>query len=225
MTLGQRLEQVLGHVFSCPELLLQALTHRSHSSLHNERLEFLGDSVLNCVIASQLFGRFPNQKEGELSRMRASLVRQEALAEIAARLDIGNQLRLGEGELKSGGFRRPSILADALEAVFGAIYLDAGFDAASAVILALYRERLDQIDPEEAGKDPKTALQEWLQARRMPIPQYQLLATHGDAHAQAFDVSCLIPSLGLEVKGSGCSRRHAEQDAAKSALEQVQQRK
>ena len=221
MSLTRRLEQALGYVFSRPELLVQALTHRSHSSPHNERLEFLGDSVLNCVIASRLYEKFSDQKEGELSRMRASLVRQESLAEIAVRLDMGNQLRLGEGELKSGGFRRPSILADALEAVFGAIYLDAGFIAADDVIVRLYRERLEQIDPHESGKDPKTALQEWLQARRMPIPQYQLLATHGDAHAQAFEVACLIPGLGLEIKGSGCSRRQAEQQAAQAALAKV----
>jgi ribonuclease-3 len=206
-------------------LLRQALTHRSHSSPHNERLEFLGDSVLNCVIAALLYESFTQLKEGELSRLRASLVRQETLAEIALQLDLGNLLQLGEGELKSGGFRRPSILADALEAVFGAIYLDAGFAVAQQVIAALYRERIAQIDPQDAGKDPKTALQEWLQARRLPIPQYTLLATHGDAHAQAFDVACVIASLGLEVKGSGSSRRNAEQQAAQAALSQVQQRK
>lgn len=225
MSLIARLEKTLGYAFSQPDLLRQALTHRSHSSPHNERLEFLGDSVLNCVVATQLYETFSTLREGELSRLRASLVRQETLAEIAAQLDLGNLLRLGEGELKSGGFRRPSILADALEAVFGAIYLDAGFAAVHQVIAGLYRERIEQIDPRDAGKDPKTALQEWLQARRLPIPHYQLLATHGDAHAQNFDVACVIPSLGLEAKGCGSSRRNAEQQAAQAALTQVQQRK
>lgn len=225
MSLNRRLEQVLGHGFARPKLLLQALTHRSHSSPHNERLEFLGDSVLNCVIATQLYDKFASLKEGELSRLRASLVRQETLAEIAVQLSLGDQLLLGEGELKSGGFRRPSILADALEAIFGAVYLDAGFSAAEAVIVGLYRDRLAQINPKETNKDPKTALQEWLQARRMPIPQYQLLATHGNAHDQAFDVACLIPALGLEVHGSGGSRRIAEQQAAQAALTRVQQEK
>lgn len=216
-----RLEKKLGYSFSQPELLRQALTHRSHSSPHNERLEFLGDSVLNCTVATLLFQRFPVLKEGELSRLRASLVRQESLAEIAAALGIGDMLRLGEGELKSGGFRRPSILADALEAIFGAIYLDAGFDAAQHAIAALYRQRIEQIDPHEAGKDAKTALQEWLQARRLPVPQYVLLATHGDAHAQEFEVSCVVPSLDIEVTGCGTSRRGAEQQAAEAALKKL----
>jgi ribonuclease-3 len=219
--LSGRLENKLGYRFSRPELLRQALTHRSHSSPHNERLEFLGDSVLNCSVATLLFQRFPALKEGELSRLRASLVRQESLAEIAAGLGIGDALLLGEGELKSGGFRRPSILADALEAIFGAIYLDAGFEAAQDAIAALYRERIMQIDPHDAGKDAKTALQEWLQARRLPVPQYVLLATRGDAHAQEFEVSCSVPSIDLEVRGSGTSRRAAEQQAAEAVLRKL----
>lgn len=213
-----RLERALGYCFTQPELLRQALTHRSHSSPHNERLEYLGDSVLNCAVATLLFQHFPGLKEGELSRLRANLVRQEALAEISAALDLGDALRLGEGELKSGGFRRPSILADALEAIFGAIYLDAGFDAARATIEQLYRSRIQQIDPRNTGKDAKTALQEWLQGRRLPLPHYALLETHGDAHAQEFIVNCSIPAIDLQVTGRGGSRRAAEQEAAQSAL-------
>lgn len=216
-----RLEKALGYAFTQPELLRQALTHRSHSSPHNERLEFLGDSVLNCVVATLLYQRFQALKEGELSRLRASLVRQESLAEIAASLALGEVLRLGEGELKSGGFRRPSILADALEAIFGAIYLDGGFVAVQQVIGALYQTRLEQIDPRAAGKDPKTALQELLQGRRLPVPHYTLLATRGEAHAQEFDVACEVAAIGLTVRGSGNSRRGAEQQAAQAALEQL----
>lgn len=218
---AERLEKALGHAFARTELLTQALTHRSHSSPHNERLEFLGDSVLSCCVASLLYQHFPNLNEGELSRLRASLVRQESLAEIAAGLRLGDVLRLGEGELKSGGFRRPSILADALEAVFGAIYLDAGFDVASRVIAALYRERIARIDPRADAKDAKTALQEWLQGRRLPVPHYALLATRGEAHAQEFEVSCSIPSLNLVFAGRGPSRRAAEQLAARAALDHL----
>lgn len=216
--MSARFVEALGHHFAKPELLRQALTHRSHSSGHNERLEFLGDSVLNCAVAKLLFDKFPALKEGELSRLRASLVRQETLAEIATTLGLGDVLRLGEGELKSGGFRRPSILADALEAIFGAICLDAGFDAALATIERLYRERIERLDPHSAGKDAKTALQEWLQGRRLPLPQYQLMETHGDAHAQEFVVTCNIPALDLKVTGRGPSRRAAEQEAAQMAL-------
>lgn len=221
MSSTARLEKALGHIFRQPELLRQALTHRSHSSPHNERLEFLGDSVLNCAVATLLYRRFPVLREGDLSRMRASLVRQETLAEIAAKLDLGDLLRLGEGELKSGGFRRPSILADALEAVLGAAYLDAGFEAAQNIISALYLPRIEQIDPTDAGKDAKTALQEFLQARHLPVPQYNLLATRGDAHAQEFEVSCMVPAMNLEVTGCGISRRGAEQQAAQTALERL----
>lgn len=218
-----RLEKALGYRFRQPELLRQALTHRSHSSPHNERLEFLGDSVLNCAVASALYQRFASLKEGELSRMRANLVRQESLAEIAAGLGLGDHLRLGEGELKSGGFRRPSILADTLEAIFGAIYLDAGFEAARDVINALCRSRIEQIDPRDTGKDAKTVLQEWLQGRKLPLPQYSLLATHGDAHAQEFEVHCTLPALDIQATGRGSSRRIAEQDAARLALIQLKQ--
>lgn len=219
MSFCARLERALGYSFQQQELLRQALTHRSHSSPHNERLEFLGDSVLNCTVATLLYQRFPSVKEGDLSRLRASLVRQETLAEIGEKLSVGDVLRLGEGELKSGGFRRPSIIADALEALFGAIYLDAGFDAAQRVIGDLYHSRLEELDPRKAGKDAKTSLQEYLQARRLPVPIYTLKATHGDAHAQQFSISCAVPDLQIETQGHGPSRRAAEQQAAQVMLD------
>ena len=221
--MSSRLEQALGYRFTQPELLRQALTHRSHSSPHNERLEYLGDSVLNCTVATLLFLQFPSLKEGELSRLRANLVRQEALADIAAQLGLGDALRLGEGELKSGGFRRPSILADTLEAIFGAIYLDTGFDAAHRTIEQLYRSRIEAIDPRNTGKDAKTSLQEWLQGRRLPLPHYELAETHGEAHAQEFVVQCSIPAIDLQVTGRGGSRRAAEQEAAQSAIAKLTQ--
>jgi ribonuclease-3 len=217
----QRLQAALGHAFGKPELLRQALTHRSFGAPNNERLEFLGDSVLNCVIAGALHDKFSALKEGELSRLRASLVRQETLAEIARSLNLGDLLQLGEGELKSGGARRPSILADALEAIFGAIYVDAGFDAARIVIEHLYQPAMARIDPNDSGKDPKTALQEVLQGRHLPLPRYSLLTTRGEAHAQEFEMECLIPELGIRSTGSGGSRRIAEQQAAQRALAEI----
>jgi len=217
----QRLQAELGHAFGRPELLRQALTHRSFGAPNNERLEFLGDSVLNCVIAGALHNKFSALKEGELSRLRASLVRQETLADIARSLNLGDLLQLGEGELKSGGARRPSILADALEAIFGAIHVDAGFDAARGVIEHLYQPAMARIDPNDSGKDPKTALQEVLQGRHLPLPRYALLATHGEAHAQEFEMECLIPELGIRSTGSGGSRRIAEQQAAQRALAEI----
>lgn len=217
----QRLEAALGHGFGRPELLRQALTHRSFGSPHNERLEFLGDSVLNCAIAGALYKSFATLKEGELSRLRASLVRQETLADIARSLGLGEMLQLGEGELKSGGAQRPSILADALEAIFGAVHIDAGFDAARMVIEHLYQPAMARLDPSDAGKDPKTALQEILQGRHLPLPRYALLAARGEAHAQEFDIECLIPELGVRTTGSGGSRRIAEQQAAQSALAEI----
>lgn len=218
---AQRLQAALGHAFGKPELLRQALTHRSFGAPNNERLEFLGDSVLNCVIAGALHSKFAALKEGELSRLRASLVRQETLADIARSLNLGDLLQLGEGELKSGGARRPSILADALEAIFGAIYVDAGFDVARSVIEHLYQPVMDRIDPNDSGKDPKTALQEVLQGRHLPLPRYSLLATRGEAHAQEFEMECLIPELGIRSTGSGGSRRIAEQQAAQRALAEI----
>jgi ribonuclease-3 len=215
------LQRTLGYSFAHTPLLQQALTHRSHSAGHNERIEFLGDSVLNCCIAHELYQRFGELKEGELSRLRANLVRQETLAELAQRLELGIYLRLGEGEMKSGGFRRPSILADGLEAVFGAVFLDGGFDAAEVVIRGLYASLLDHLDPQSLGKDPKTLLQELLQARKIPLPQYAVVATQGAAHHQLFQVECQIPQLAIRTSGFGASRRLAEQEAAQLALAQM----
>ena len=216
------LENRLGHTFKNAALLQQALTHRSHSSLHNERLEFLGDSILNCVVASLLFDRYTKIDEGDLSRVRANLVKQQTLYEIAQRLELSQFLRLGEGELKSGGFRRPSILADTLEALFGAIFLDAGFDVARDAIRALYIPILDTVDPRTLGKDAKTLLQEFLQGKKIALPQYNVVATHGAAHNQEFEIECLVPKLDIQVFGTGGSRRAGEQAAAKLALEAVQ---
>ncbi len=221
--MSTRLEQALGHAFSDSSLLLMALTHRSHSSPHNERLEFLGDAILSGVIARQLFDRFPDVPEGDLSRLRANLVRQDSLHQLALSLSLGECLRLGEGELKSGGVQRPSILADALEALFGAIWLDAGFDIASAVIVRLYGDMLAAIVPGQPIKDAKTRLQEYLQGRRLPLPKYSLAGTAGEAHAQQFKMSCAIESLLVNTEGSGASRRAAEQMAAERALERLQQ--
>lgn len=217
------LQNRLGHTFKDATLLQQALTHRSHSTLHNERLEFLGDSILNCVVASLLFDRYSKIDEGDLSRVRANLVKQQSLYEIAQRLELSQFLRLGEGELKSGGFRRPSILADTLEALFGAIFLDAGFDVARDAIRSLYIPILDTVDPKTLGKDAKTLLQEYLQGKKIALPQYNVVATHGAAHNQEFEIECLVPKLDIQVFGTGGSRRAGEQAAAKLALEAVQQ--
>jgi len=217
------LQQKLGYYFKNPALLEQALTHRSYGQPNNERLEFLGDSIINCVTAIALYKRFEQLKEGELSRVRASLVRQEGLHRVALALDLGDQLRLGEGELKSGGFRRPSILADALEAVFAAVYLDGGFDAAKAVIDKLYASMIEEVDPELALKDPKTALQEWLQARKQPLPNYTTVQVHGEAHAQEFEVHCEVEGYKLKTVGRGTSRRAAEQQSAERALDRLRQ--
>jgi ribonuclease-3 len=209
------LQQRLGHRFSDAALLERALTHRSHSGTHNERLEFLGDAILGCVIAILLFDRLGTRPEGELTRLRAALVRETTLAEIAQSLQLGDLLLLGEGELKSGGFRRPSILADAMEAVLGAVFLDAGFDATRAVIAGLYAGRLAAaLEGASAPKDAKTALQEWLQGRRMKLPQYTVLDTLGEAHEQTFVVRCDAPEMGASETGVGPSRRAAEQEAA-----------
>lgn len=216
-----RLSDSLGYSFQSEGLLRQAVTHRSHSAQHNERLEFLGDAVLNCTIARALYDAFPKLPEGTLSRMRANLVRQETLAEIAQRLKLGEYLLLGEGELKSGGFRRPSILADTLESIFGAVFLDAGFEAAQAVVRRLFDPVIAGIDPNVSGKDAKTQLQEWLQGRRHPLPDYQLAGTRGEAHDQIFVVACRIPALGITTEGQGRSRRAAEQEAALAVLKQV----
>ena len=213
------LENRLDHHFGDAGLLEQALTHRSHGARHNERLEFLGDSVLNFVVAAMLFERFSKIDEGDLSRLRANLVKQASLADIAQRLELSQYLRLGEGELKSGGFRRPSILADTVEALFGAVFLDAGFDAARRVIVRQYQPVLASVDPKTLGKDAKTLLQEFLQGRKLALPLYTVVATHGAAHSQQFEVECAIPALEIKVTAPGASRRAAEQSAAKLALE------
>ena len=213
--------RALGHAFQRPELLQQALTHRSFGATHNERLEFIGDAVLNCAIAATLFRRFPHMPEGELSRLRSSLVNKDTLFRLAKALDLGRSVRLGEGELRSGGATRPSILADALEAVFGAVYIDSGFDAASAAVEHVYAADLAGLDPAGPAKDPKTRLQEWLQARRLPVPEYGIVAVTGEAHLQSFAVECRIPALGITALGSGSSRRAAEQAAAALAYEQA----
>jgi ribonuclease-3 len=219
--LNQRLQQALGYTFVRADLLTQALTHRSYGSANNERLEFLGDSVLNCTVARALYDAFPDLPEGSLSRLRANLVRQETLAGIAATLKLGDVLRLGEGELKSGGFRRPSILADALESLFGAVFLDAGFDEAARVVRRLFEPLVAQIDPRASGKDAKTQLQEILQSRRLPLPEYRLVGTEGEAHDQDFIVECVLGKLALSTRGVGKSRRAAEQEAARQACEQL----
>jgi len=213
------LEQALGHAFREPVLLRQALTHRSYGQPHNERLEFLGDSVLNCAMASLLFDRFGKLDEGDLSRLRSNLVKQQALVDIAHRLGLSRHLLLGEGELRSGGMRRPSILGDTVEALIGAIFIDAGFERAAGVIRALYDPILKSVDPRTLGKDAKTLLQEHLQGKKLPLPVYAVVATHGAAHSQTFEVECSVPKLAIQVLGSGGSRRAAEQAAARLALD------
>ena len=218
---GSTLCSKLGYDFKEPQLLQRALTHRSYAPEHNERLEFLGDSVLGCVIAKHLYSSFPQLSEGELSRLRSNLVKEETLALLAQQLDLGSHLRLGEGERKSGGFRRPSILADGMEALFGAVYLDAGFAAAEEVVLGLFVPYLARVDVQTLGKDAKTLLQEYLQGKHIPLPNYTVIATQGEAHAQSFRVECAIPSLGIVGRGEGSSRRNAEQQAAQAAYQQL----
>lgn len=215
------LTSALGHRFNDKALLRLALTHRSHSALHNERLEFLGDSVLNCAIADELYRRFPHLNEGDLSRARALLVRQQTLFDRAEALGLGDKLLLGVGELRSGGKHRPSILADALEALIGAVYVDAGFDAARAVVCHIFDPVLASADQTVLGKDSKTLLQELLQAKRMPLPQYSIVAIHGEAHCQRFTVECVIGGLSIRAQGEGLSRRAAEQNAAALAYRQA----
>lgn len=212
------LERRIGHRFKQPALLAQALTHRSFGAPHNERLEFLGDSVLGCVIADELYARFASLAEGELSRLRASLVREATLAEVAHAIGLQEFLRLGEGELASGGAGRPSILADALEAAYGAVFLDGGYEAARAAVRRTLGGALDRLDPRLPAKDAKTSLQELLQARRMKLPEYRVIATAGAAHEQVFEVECVAAGLGLRATGSGSSRRLAEQQAAANLL-------
>lgn len=207
----------LGYKFAQPQLLQRALTHRSHSALHNERLEFLGDSVVNCVVAKYLHESFTDLPEGDLSRLRSNLVNQQTLFTLAQQLHLGDQLLLGEGERKSAGASRPSILADALEALVGALFLDGGFDVAEKAVLKLYIPFIRQADILTLGKDAKTLLQEYLQSRKLALPKYSVTATRGEAHAQIFQVECAIPQLKLITSGEGSSRRIAEQMAADAA--------
>lgn len=216
-----RLQSKLGHQFHKEELLVRAITHRSAGAKHNERLEFLGDSILSMVIAEALFFRFPDVSEGDMSRMRATLVREKTLAELAREFELGDYLILGPGELKSGGFRRESILADAVEAIIGAIYMDCQMERTRDLLLSWYAERLEQIRPGVDQKDPKTRLQELLQGQRKPLPTYVVLKVKGEAHNQEFTVQCEVEGLPIEIIGIGSSRRKAEQSAAERALEQL----
>ena len=213
-----KLCRILGYDFSDLTLLQLALTHRSYASTNNERLEFLGDSILNFVIAEALFQQFPKGREGQLSRLRARLVRGETLAEVAKDWGLGDFLRLGSGELKSGGFRRESILADAVEAIIGAIYLDSGMERAHERVATWFGPRLEELTLEDHLKDPKTQLQEFLQSRKQPLPKYQVLKVSGEAHNQDFEVSCEVSVLDQPVVGTGSSRRGAEQHAARETL-------
>jgi ribonuclease III len=214
-------DTALGHAFRRPELLRQALTHRSFAADHNERLEFIGDGVLNCAIARMLYDRFPQLPEGDLSRMRASLVNRDALQRHAVGLGLGAAIQLGEGEIKSGGAARPSILADALEAVLGAIFLDGGYAAAHAAIERIYAADVAAAATDSIARDPKTRLQEWLQGRRLPVPEYAIVTVRGEAHLQTFEVVCRIAALDIAVTGTGASRRAAEQAAAAQAYDQA----
>ncbi|MFC3122115.1 ribonuclease III [Agaribacter flavus] len=216
------LQRKIGYVFENQKLILQALTHRSANKSHNERLEFLGDAVLGLIIAEILYQKFPKQPEGKLTRMRASLVNRTTLASIARELSLGEMLKLGSGEMKSGGNRRDSILSDTVEAILGAIYLDSGLAAVQESVNILFRSRVDKLDPSVQIKDSKTQLQEYLQSRQIPLPEYQVVSISGKDHAQTFQVKCSISSLGIEANGKGQSRRIAEQEAAKQALEGIQ---
>ncbi|MDD9196140.1 ribonuclease III [Aliivibrio sp. S3MY1] len=217
----QRLEKKIGYQFKDENFLKLALTHRSANGTHNERLEFLGDSILSFVIADELYHRFPKVDEGDMSRMRATLVRGHTLAELGREFQLGDYLFLGPGELKSGGFRRDSILADAVEAIIGGIYLDSDTEVIRGIILAWYKTRLDSIEPGVSQKDPKTRLQEYLQGRRKPLPTYTVTKIKGEAHNQEFTIECIVAGLDEPVIGKGSSRRKAEQSAADIALGQV----
>jgi ribonuclease-3 len=216
-----KLTERLGYQFKKPGLLEQALTHRSFAPNNNERLEFLGDSALNFIVAHQLFQRFSKLPEGDLSRLRAQLVKESTLSEIALALELGDALKLGEGELKSAGWRRPSILADALEAIIGAVYLDGGFTSVESLILKLYQEKLENIDPKLIDKDPKSQLQEYLQGKKIDLPDYKVVSIKGEAHAQIFKIECVIEKFAISTLGEGTSRRIAEQQAAQLALEKI----
>ena len=216
-----QLQRKLGYEFNQLNLLKTALTHRSASSKNNERLEFLGDSVLGQIISIELYQRFPQAREGVLSRLRASLVKGETLAKIAAELELGQYLKLGSGELKSGGFRRESILADALEAIIGAVYLDSDRQSTHDFVLQFFAQRLEKCDPDSILKDPKTRLQEFLQSRGEALPEYEVVAIDGEAHAQTFTIACHLPTQDKPIQASGSSRRKAEQATAEQALKQL----
>lgn len=211
----------LGYQFKNTALLAQALTHRSFAANNNERLEFLGDGALNFIIANQLYNRFNKLPEGDLSRLRAQLVKESTLCEIAISLNVGESLKLGEGEMKSAGWKRPSILADALEAIVGAVYIDGGHLAAEALVLQLFSERISQIDPKTIDKDAKSQLQEYLQAKKIALPDYNVVLIEGEAHAQTFKIACSIQKLNINTVGEGTSRRNAEQQAAQLALDKI----
>lgn len=218
------LQDRLQHTFSEPRLLERALTHRSFSSDHNERLEFLGDSVLNLAVAHLLYERLSALPEGDLSRIRANLVKQDTLHQLAVGLALPEEMKLGEGEVRSGGHKRPSILADALEALIGAVYLDAGYPAAQALVQRLFQDVAINPQMQASAKDAKTELQEWLQGRKMKLPLYRVVATLGVAHKQTFDVECEVAELGLTERGIGGSRRAGEQAAAAAMLQTIRTR-
>ena len=215
----EALQQRLGHRFAQPPLLVRAVTHRSFGADHNERLEFLGDAVLSAAVSAQLYERFSGSDEGDLTRVRAHLVREDSLHRIALALGLPDVLRLSDGEARGGGAQRPSILADALEALIGAVFLDGGFDPAQAMVRRLFGELIAGTDAGSWSKDAKTELQEWLQARKLPVPAYRIVATRGQAHAQTFEVECAVATLGLAEQGRGRSRRAAEQEAAGRMLD------
>lgn len=211
------IEAKIGHRFHNHKLLNQALTHRSFGLPHNERLEFLGDSVLNCVIARLLYERFSELPEGDLSRVRANLVNQQSLFDVATALELGEHVMLGQGEIRSGGSRRPSILADALEALLGAVFLDAGFESVSNVVASMFDPVISSLDPTAVDKDPKTRLQELLQGKRLSLPVYTVIDVSGEAHDQLFRVECAVAEMAIRAFGEGSSRRAAEQEAAERA--------
>lgn len=217
------LEARLNYRFGDPRLLEQALTHRSVGPQNNERLEFLGDGVLGCAVADELYARFPQLPEGKLTRLRASLVREETLAEVGRELGVAAFLRLGDAELAAGEGPRPSILADAVEAVIGAVFLDGGYAAARSAVLSAFGAHIERLDPERPAKDAKTRLQEVLQAKHRRLPEYRVISVQGAAHRQSFEVECSVGELGLRASGSGTSRQRAEQQAARAMLDLLQE--
>jgi ribonuclease-3 len=217
----QALEKVLDYEFKDKALLELALTHRSFHGSNNERLEFLGDSILNFIVAELLFKKFSDLDEGDLSRLRSQLVNESTLSEIGAAINIGEYLKLGEGELKSAGWRRPSIMADGLEAIIGALFMDGGIDASHLFITKSYQDRINSINPREIHKDPKSILQEFLQSKKIALPSYEIISIEGEAHSQFFKVNCLISELKLISEGEGTSRKVAEQMAAQVAMKML----